>query len=202
MLIFSMYYTIYKTTNLINGKFYIGAHKTEDLNDDYLGSGDMINEAIGKYSQENFKKEILSFHGNEDLMYLEEARIVTSEFIKRRDNYNLTPGGKKPPNRNGKKANKNQRNSARIVGLKNKDRKRTDEFKQNLRNKYKGKTRSKDIGLKISLKLKGHAVSEESKRKNREENKKNTWITNGIITKSIKNYEIIPAGFYPGRTMK
>ena len=29
-----MFYTIYKTTNLVNGKFYIGKHKTKDLDDD------------------------------------------------------------------------------------------------------------------------------------------------------------------------
>ena len=34
----AMYYFIYKTTNLINGKYYIGQHHTEDLNDGYLGS--------------------------------------------------------------------------------------------------------------------------------------------------------------------
>lgn len=34
----TMYYFIYKTTNLINGKYYIGQHRTECIDDGYLGS--------------------------------------------------------------------------------------------------------------------------------------------------------------------
>ena len=33
------YFTIYKTTNLENGKIYIGYHETLDIFDSYLGSG-------------------------------------------------------------------------------------------------------------------------------------------------------------------
>lgn len=48
---------IYKVTNLINGKIYIGKQK-ENI-DDYLGSGLLINRAVGKYGRDNFKKEII-----------------------------------------------------------------------------------------------------------------------------------------------
>lgn len=49
---------VYITTNLINGMRYIGMHYGE-LNDDYLGSGNLIQLAIQKYGKENFKKDIL-----------------------------------------------------------------------------------------------------------------------------------------------
>ena len=52
-------YYIYKTTNLINGKYYVGFHKTSDPFDNYLGSGVRLIDAIKKYGVENFKKEIL-----------------------------------------------------------------------------------------------------------------------------------------------
>lgn len=51
-----MIFYIYKVTNIINGKYYIGQHRTKKLNDGYLGSGTNIIRAIKKYGKENFKK--------------------------------------------------------------------------------------------------------------------------------------------------
>ena len=59
---------IYKTTNLINGKIYVGS----DISNipSYLGSGKILKCAIKKYGKDNFQKEILdicSFSMKEDL---------------------------------------------------------------------------------------------------------------------------------------
>ena len=48
---------IYKTTNKITGKYYIGLNSTSNPN--YLGSGVDLKTQINKYGKENFIKEIL-----------------------------------------------------------------------------------------------------------------------------------------------
>ena len=52
-----MYYTVYKTYNLINGKEYIGKHQTQNINDKYMGSGKLLIE--------NFNKDVLYVFNNE-----------------------------------------------------------------------------------------------------------------------------------------
>ena len=55
-----MYGYIYKTTNLVNGKIYIGQKKsTIFLGEKYLGSGIELVNAIKKYGKENFKVELI-----------------------------------------------------------------------------------------------------------------------------------------------
>ena len=88
-----MFYTIYKITNKLNGKIYIGKHQAKDLNDGYMGSGKHLKRAINKHGIENFTKEILFQFDNEDEMNAKEAELVTEEFCLREDTYNLCPGG-------------------------------------------------------------------------------------------------------------
>ena len=60
-----IFHTVYKIKNTINGKIYVGYHRTLDPHDDYYGSGLLINRAIKKYGKENFKKEILFIYETE-----------------------------------------------------------------------------------------------------------------------------------------
>lgn len=89
-----MLYTIYQTTNLINGKRYIGKHVTENLNDDYIGSGIVLAKSIKKYGRENFKKETLFVFDNEEDMNAKEVEIVNEDVILNDDYYNIALGGR------------------------------------------------------------------------------------------------------------
>jgi hypothetical protein len=85
------YYTLYKITNNINGKYYIGKHITDEPYDNYMGSGKAIKNAIKKYGKENFSKEILCLADTE-----EDMNTLEEKFVNYNDNmcYNMTVGGK------------------------------------------------------------------------------------------------------------
>lgn len=83
------YYLIYKITNIKTNKFYIGAHRTTDINDKYMGSGVYLKQAQKKYGIENFKKEILCVFDNEHDMFNKEAELVNLH----ENSYNLMNGG-------------------------------------------------------------------------------------------------------------
>jgi group I intron endonuclease len=84
-------YTVYKTTNLVNGKIYIGVHKENDKV--YFGSSIPLKQSITKHGIENFKKEILFTYNTKEKAYLKESELVNEDFVKRQDTYNLRKGG-------------------------------------------------------------------------------------------------------------
>lgn len=87
------YNYLYRIINNINGVEYIGVHRTENLNDGYMGSGKLLKRAIRKYGTENFTKEILQLYPTYKQALLAEKKMVTLEYIESDDNYNLREGG-------------------------------------------------------------------------------------------------------------
>lgn len=87
------YHFIYRTTNIINGKFYVGMHSTNDLVDGYLGSGKRLKYSINKHGKENHKIEILDFCDCRDELQLKEKMIVNEELLSNPLCMNLCIGG-------------------------------------------------------------------------------------------------------------
>ena len=87
------YHIIYKITNIVNNKIYIGAHSTDNINDLYYGSGTNIVRAIDKYGISLFQKDILYIYDTPAKMFEKEKEIVTSDFLSRTDVYNIVEGG-------------------------------------------------------------------------------------------------------------
>jgi group I intron endonuclease len=81
---------VYKTTNLVNGKFYIG--QDSNNNPEYLGSGLLLKKAIEKYGRENFVKEIVEVCNTKE--QLNEREIFWIEKTKAKNlGYNIADGG-------------------------------------------------------------------------------------------------------------
>lgn len=213
-----MYYTIYKITNTINGKIYIGKHQTKDLNDNYMGSGQYLNRAIKKHGKESFIKEILYLFQSENEMNQKEKELVNEEFCLREDTYNICIGGQggfSYINKNNLGPDKSEIGS---IGGKNTIKKhkspwlRLDEVEKEQVVKKRNKTFVDKYGKNAYKTFSGKSHSDETKKimsekaKNRLKTPSNNsqfgtkWITDGVINKKIKNTETLPEGWIFGRT--
>lgn len=89
------HHIVYETINLINGKKYIGKHSTKNLNDNYLGSGRALKNAVKKYGKENFKRAILAEFDTEEDAFIYETILVTENTINDNTYYNIVKGGRR-----------------------------------------------------------------------------------------------------------
>lgn len=90
-----MYGYIYETTNLVNGKKYIGKHKNNIFDKKYYGSGVGLNLAIKKYGKENFKVRIIEkINTNQKELDLREMYWINKfDAVKSKEYYNRSYGG-------------------------------------------------------------------------------------------------------------
>lgn len=84
---------IYKITCNITGKWYIGMHSTNNLNDGYMGSGTILRHSIRKHGKENHTKEILEYYNSREELAIREIEIVNKELISDGKCMNLKEGG-------------------------------------------------------------------------------------------------------------
>jgi len=216
-----MYYIIYKITNQIDGKFYIGSHKTKNLDDNYMGSGKYLKHAQEKHGIENFKKEILFVFDNPQEMYAKEAELVTEDFLSTENTYNLKLGGFGGwdyINENDElRLSKNRKarvsadkaifqkhgvdNASKTIDAR---KKLSELMKHRIHNEgfvpsppsFKGKKHSQQTKILIAEK------NSAAQKGNKNSQYDTIWITDGQLSKKIKKTDMIPEGWTKGRIIK
>lgn len=83
---------IYKTTNLINNRIYVGKKYRSEFDPTYYGSGLVLQEAIEKYGKSNFSIELLCWAETEEEINQLERKYI-SEFKSSFNLYNIAEGG-------------------------------------------------------------------------------------------------------------
>lgn len=179
---------IYKITNKINGKIYIGQDSYD--NPLYLGSGVLLNRAILKYGIENFEKEILEkCDTQEKLNEREIFWIKTLNSQNPQIGYNISRGGS-----GGDTISNNPKREEICKNLS----KRNIEFYKNKSNHPSfGKIQSLESNQKRRNAILGTKRSKETKEKQSKSSsgKNNSaygkiWIHNGTENKLIKKPDI------------
>lgn len=205
------YYYIYRTTCLVTNKYYIGMHATDNLEDQYLGSGKRLWYSLNKYGRDNHVLEILEYCDCMSSLKDREACLVTKELLKDPLCMNLALGGgggwyNKETQLKCSKAGGNATVSSR---KKNTDlqREHIERFSKMVKNnhsngkysnvsRFKGKSHSEEtkekIGSSNSTKQKGSANSQYG----------TCWITDGRENKKIYKGCLIPKGWRLGRKIK
>ena len=168
-----MYY-IYRITNKVNGKTYVGQHKYKKLDDSYMGSGKLIKRAIKKYGIENFEKEILysriQYKATADDM---ERFAIAKERALGKAEYNITDGGEgfrgvhhsDETKRKISEAKKGTPGYWRGKHFSDTHVNKLSETKKGKPSNNKGKSMSEEQKKKISESKRGKHRSEETKRK-------------------------------------
>lgn len=182
-----MHYTIYKVTNTINNKIYIGKHQTKNLEDSYLGSGKALCAAIKLYGKEFFTKEIMFIFETEEEMNAKEKELIDENFVNSYDTYNMGIGGEGGAHFKGKK--------------------HTEETKAKIKASL-----STPENIKLnSFRTLGRKHTEEAKLKMRKNRRKTSgtlngsygkhWITDGHKNMMVINSLEIPSGWFKGRVI-
>jgi hypothetical protein len=219
-----MKYYLYEIKNNINGKKYVGVHKTKVEDDGYMGSGKVIKRAIEKHGIENFTKTILEYFDTQEAMFAREKEVVTDEFLERDDVYNLRRGGFggfDHINKNSMQGFKNvetaklgriNANASMFVKYGSDWKKVISSFANSTESIQKGLLTKKNNGYKPDS---SHMNTDKANTKRKDTFKKNghqsgsknsmfgkMWITDGTYNKTITKDSEIPAGWSKGRKLK
>jgi hypothetical protein len=206
------YHFIYKTTNLLNNRYYIGLHSTNNLKDGYLGSGTYLRRSLNKHGRENHQLEILEFCKTREELKSREIEIVNLNEIAKKECMNLRTGGvggfiNKEHQYKCQSAGGNATAGKNIIRM-HEMRTLYPEYSEYISRKisenliehfkthdgtFKGKTHSTETKQKMSESSKGIGIGCTNSQYG------TCWITNETINKKIYKSDEIPNGFRTGR---
>ena len=207
------YHFIYKTTNLLSGRYYIGMHSTDDLSDGYLGSGTLLRRSIKKHGKENFKIEILEFLDSREALVAREKEIISLQEIAKKECMNLKVGGEggfsseehKQKFLQGREwgkllGAKTGGDLRRGVGLESTHKalislKMKEHYTTNIGH-FSNRTHSEQTKKKMSNAKKGKGLAQTNSQYG------TCWITDEYSNKKILKGETIPEGWRLGRKIK
>lgn len=157
-----VYGFIYITTNMVNGKRYIGQKKFEEGTNlyrwkSYLGSGTTLKRAIKKYGKDNFHRDIIDVaYSEKELNNKEKHYINIYDAINSDDYYNIAEGGRKDPFAG--------KTDEEILEIRRKASESLSKVNKGENHPNFGKKTKEETKIKISKSLKGRPLSEERKK--------------------------------------
>lgn len=154
---------VYITTNLINGKKYIGQKKYDSKYKNYLGSGVYLKNAVKTYGKDNFERDIIErCKSPDELNEREIFWILHFDAVNNDMFYNLNYGGNQCVF--GAPMSDEQRKKISESLLEYfKNNSMTEETKKKMSDSQKGKIITEETRRKIGAKKKGQTHTEETK---------------------------------------
>ena len=212
---------IYKYTNKVTGKIYIGKREKPVFDEFYWGSGKLWKEDLKKFGKEAIDREILCFgFSRKDLNELEKHYISMYNSTDRGVGYNIHKGGQGGNSvndtelwslihsgcRNGRYHAEVSEETRRKISRANKGKVRSDDVKRKMSIALKGKKKPEGFSEMVSMHQRGRKKSEselkhlrEALRIHAKEFIGSHIYNNGVVEKRVKHGEDAPDGFILGR---
>jgi len=198
----------YKTTNLINNRYYLGMHSTNRIDDGYLGSGKRLYYELNKYGRDNFKFEILKQFDSREELVQAEINLITEQDLKNPNCLNLKQGG------SGGFLKEDWEKGQIASSLSMKERWKDPEYREKMihirqegikklhregkvkYDNFRGKRHSPETIQKMKESKKNYGKGVENSQFGK------CWITDEIENRKIHKGDTIPEGWRLGRKLK